>query len=316
MECTNDIHITGSGYQIGGIVAMNDKGEIKDCDNYGRIQGQERVGGIVGRNTGSVLNCMTAKEANTQGECKVGGIAGNNTVGATISECCNLGTVNSTGKQGDHASTGGIVGYNEGTVQKCINQSEVTAKHRSVGGIVGDNYGEISYCCNRGNISSETIAVGGIAGRNHKTIEYVYNIAEQIKAEYASNEFSDGFSNVGGICGAQPLSEGTEVSIKYAYNTAKIIGKQRVGGIIGSMVVGSIANSYNMGVLDTTETTYVGNIAGNTYSTSAITSSPDTTTQSEMMGWSQATISQNLNKFVKKENRLPILGITVRGITF
>jgi len=122
MECTNDIHITGSGYQIGGIVAMNDKGEIKDCDNYGRIQGQERVGGIVGRNTGSVLNCMTAKEANTQGECKVGGIAGNNTVGATISNCCNLGTVNSTGKQGDHASTGGIVGYNEGTVQKCIKE--------------------------------------------------------------------------------------------------------------------------------------------------------------------------------------------------
>jgi len=301
MECTNDIHITGSGYQIGGIVAMNDKGEIKDCDNYGRIQGQERVGGIVGRNTGSVLNCMTAKEANTQGECKVGGIAGNNTVGATISNCCNLGTVNSTGKQGDHASTGGIVGYNEGTVQKCINQSEVKAKYRTVGGIVGDN----------GTISSESIAVGGIAGRNYKTIEYVYNIAEQIKAGYVS----DGFSNVGGICGAQPLSEGTEIFTRYAYSTAKIIGKQRVGGIIGSMGVGSVANTYNIGILDTTETTYVGNIAGWIYSTSAITSSPDTT-QSEMIGWNQTTITQNLNKFVKKENGLPILGITVRGITF
>lgn len=72
---------------------------------------------------------------------------------------------------------------------------------------------------------------------------------------------------------------------------------------------------YNMGGLETPSTTDVGKIAGYKYDASAI-GTRQALTEAEMIAWTQETITTNLNQFVKKENSLPILNVTVRGITF
>lgn len=114
INCTNRVNVRGSGFQISGIAASHDGGEIKDCNNYGNISGKERVGGIVGRNIGSISNCMSAKEATVQGEYLVGGIVGINENNNTITDCYNLSQVTSTGGSDFDGSTVGTGAYTGG----------------------------------------------------------------------------------------------------------------------------------------------------------------------------------------------------------
>lgn len=236
-------------------------------------------------------------------------LPGYHNVEKIITNCCNLGTVSSTGKNtvitNGSSLTGGIAGYNNsGTIQNCINKGIVIAKAKGIGGIVGRNEGNIANCCNEGNVSSDDGGVGGIAGQNVKSILSVYNIAMQITGNN---------SNIGGIVGNNVQGSS---SIQYAYNKAKITGEKNVGGIVGGVNNGStVSNTYNMGVLDSTQTNYVGQIAGIVSSTSSITNSTGIS-ETEMMGWNQSTITTNLGNFIKKTNGLPILGVTVRGFTF
>lgn len=286
---------------------MSEAGKVINCTNYGTIESEYRVGGIVGYNsTGRIEKCMS--NATIQAKYTVGGIVGRND--NVITECCNLGGVTSTSSPPEDPSaslTGGIVGNSLGTVTRSVNQGTIKASERVVGGIAGrNNEGTVSYCCNLGNVTGEMV-VGGIAGNNRGSIIYVYNKSEEIKSTIIDN------GNVGGIAGNQNTNNNSYV--KYAYNTSKITGKIVLGGIVGNFYLGTINRTYNLGILNTTETTYVGQIAGSKYNVSAITNSSGTT-ESEMKGWSQATISTNLGQFVKKENSLPILNITVRDITF
>ncbi len=80
---------------------------------------------------------------------------------------------------------------------------------------------------------------------------------------------------------------------------------QNAGGIIGSFQTGSIDHTYNIGTL---------NLVNNANSLSPTNSKE--VTETEMKGWDQSTINTNLQNFVKKENSLPILNITVRNVTF
>ncbi len=311
-NCKNKANLTMQGASA-GIVSVN-RGNISNCDNTGNIIGGEFTGGIVGLNEGNIENCMS--NATIQGKYKVGGITGKNSL--KVTDCCNLGEVIATEATIQNGTTdivfalvGGITGVNAeaGTVTRSINQGRITANYRFVGGIVGSNRGLVSYCCNKGNVSSPKRGVGGIVGYNVKYVTHVYNIATKIEAGQEGN----GNSNVGGIVGGQ--GDLDEASVRYSYNKATIKGKRNVGGIIGMVDKGTVSNTYNMGTLDTTETVGIGNIVGQIYDTSAKTNSKKVT-ETEMIGWSQNTITTNLKNFVKKNNSLPILDITVRGICF
>lgn len=254
--------------------------------------------------------------ATIQAQYVVGGITGRSESDSVITECYNSGSILSMGNVADEETsgaplvspTGGIAGNSQGTITRCVNQGNIEALYRVVGGIAGrNNNGTVSYCCNLGKVSGELV-VGGIVGNNRGSVMYVYNRAEEIKT------IIGGGCDLGGIVGNQNTTNNAYV--KYAYNTAKITSKNGLGGIIGNVVVGTIDRTYNLGTLNTVATTGdVGQIAGGKYNVSAITNSSKTT-ENEMKGWSQATITTNLGQFVKTENDLPILNITVRGITF
>lgn len=121
------------------------------------------VGGIVGKNNGTVRNCSNAAEVKitsagnsaTFGAVnRCGGIAGRN--GGTISCCYNTGSV----KNGHYS--GGIAGSNELTLENCFNTGTVYA--------VGTDLGEkISYA-------------GGLCGANTGTLSNGYNVGRVVDA--------------------------------------------------------------------------------------------------------------------------------------
>lgn len=313
-NCTNHINIIGNS-QIGGIVGAIDGGTISNCDNYGDLNGSWRIGGIAGRtgeveNITSIENCMS--NASIEGAYLIGGIVGENSSNSTIIDCGNLGNILSIGAIADEefdgktlvSLTGGITGRNYSITSRCINKGTVVAENKTNGGITGRNFGTVSYCCNLGNVKGESV-IGGIVGNNRGNIIYVYNRAQEIKALATDGQ-------AGGIAGNQSAT--TNSYIQYSYNTAKVNGYvNNTGGIIGGIGIGTLNHLYNAGAIN--NSTSVGMIYGTTYSSSAVINSSEIT-ESAMKGWNQETITTNLGKFVKKDNDLPILNITVRGITF
>lgn len=303
-NCINYVTVTGGIAHIAGIAGANDEGIISNCINNGNINGEYNVAGIVGRNNGRVENCMS--NASIKGKYLVGGIVGiNQNSNNIITDCYNIGTITTTGATSIDGSTevvasltGGITGHNYGITTRSINRGTVIAKYRANGGITGRNYGIVSYCCNQGNVTSEHVT-GGIVGNNRGSIMYVYNIAEQIKS-------TNGFA--GGISGNQNTV--SSASIKYAYNRSKTVGVEYVGGIT-NLEIGTVSNTFNIGKLEGNS-----NIGVITPINISSVSNSWETTEENMIAWTQDTINTNLGRFVKKENSLPILNITLRGVTF
>ncbi|UCD51995.1 MAG: hypothetical protein JSW27_05020, partial [Phycisphaerales bacterium] len=112
----------------GGLVGRN-TGILVDCHASGSVTGQEGVGGLVGYNEGTVTRCCASGPV--QGDEKVGGLAGfsNN----AISNCYATGSVNG------RKYAGGLVGhiYYGGGVTHCYATGAVSASEY-VGGLVGD----------------------------------------------------------------------------------------------------------------------------------------------------------------------------------
>jgi hypothetical protein len=293
---------------IGGIVGSNSDGYVTNCENQGKIEGiNEKVGGICGYNLGTIQTSTNKKEIKSG--CITGGICGYNE--GIIDSCYNTAKVESTDGivlsdgEASNSFSGGITGVNNGTINKCMNEGEVSGIKGLIAGIAGRNYGTVSYCCNSGNVTG-SLVTGGIVGNNRGHIEYVYNIGNEIKGIESSH--------IGGIAGNQNTT--SDAYIKYAYNTAKVSGTSNIGGIIGTVYVGTVSNVYNIGTINASTTTNVGQIYGSTYNTSSITNS-DSTTEATMKNWTQTQINSNIGSgFIKKTNSLPIFNITVKNITF
>lgn len=122
------------------------------------VSGESYVGFIGCLDGGAVTN-LTLSDCVISGLEYIGGICGKNL--GTISGCVFSGTV---GGQAGGIFSGGITGANFGTINDCSCLGSVSAASYS-GGIAGVNYSDISGCSNSGSINSTT-AAGGIAGIN------------------------------------------------------------------------------------------------------------------------------------------------------
>ncbi|MBL7153200.1 MAG: hypothetical protein ISS79_05750 [Phycisphaerae bacterium] len=117
----------------GGLVGSNN-GIIENCHSSGLVLGNSHSGGIAGGNSliGSVRNSYSTCEIS--GDDKVGGIVGENS-GGRITNCYSKGQV-----VGD-VDVGGLVGINGysisgGTIENCYSTGEVLGRY-DVGGLVG-----------------------------------------------------------------------------------------------------------------------------------------------------------------------------------
>lgn len=229
--------ITFAGESIGAVTAINNAGATisgvtLDMDANIAFHGPAtNVGGIAGKNAGTIDKCTVSSPALNLGSLtaradsiSLGGAAGVNMQDATISET-NV-TLNITDNLNKYKNLGGVAGENAGggTLLKCtyqgaLGQANTTGAANvldTVGGIVGLNNGEVNGCSvpkitlqvmgASGLSDSQTYAeklksassVGGIAGRNNSTITSCYVAT----GEGGGSIITARYGFVGGVAGA------------------------------------------------------------------------------------------------------------------
>lgn len=283
----------GSTYALGGIAGVN-AGTLSNVDSLGVTTGiyevgshntaigtqySDNVGGIAGRNSGTVREAYN--ESIVSGRDNVGGILGVNT-GASVTDVSNAARVTGEAASDDTSDyVGGLVGSNSGSITNGRNNGEITGSQyvgglvgnnasgstlsnlvndeaasitgdKYVGGIAGSNAGTITAdekndnLVNRGSITGQ-MYVGGVAGVNTGTIaNTISSIALHVKTPYISGQDeSTAPKYFGGVVGQN------SGIIKGATNESSVDvaadGATMVGGIIGQntgtgTLEGTIAN--------------------------------------------------------------------------
>ena len=145
-KTVSGLYLNGNSARIGLFGSSEADGNIKNVgvvDSY--FKGNDFVGGVCGRNDGTITNCYNAGNLTAiESSATVGGICGYNN-GGTVTNCYNTGTVTATGSV---ASVGGVCGCSIAPISNCYNIGTVTATSSGadISGICGYNYGPVTNC--------------------------------------------------------------------------------------------------------------------------------------------------------------------------
>ena len=154
---------------------------------------------------------------------------------------------------GETGRTGGVCGYNRGTIMNCSFSGIVTCNnsYTYVGGVCGLNAGTTENCYNAGSVTSVEFStfLGGVCGYNFNgsTIRNCYNTGAVNGENTGYGEFY-----AGGVCGNN-ASFRHQSTITNCYNTGSVTvnvtgsgnGNTYAGGVCGSANRTTITNCYN-----------------------------------------------------------------------
>ena len=222
---------------LGGIAGAAARGTIKNCTNYGRVDGAY-TGGIIAVDEGtSIINCTNNGEVNGKMG-YTGGIAGSaRSCSAKIKVygCINNGNV-TTVSETFEVLTGGILGVAYCEVHHCINNGEINGSGSSyTGGIVGQlQKSDLTDCLNNGKVRGLQY-VGGIVGNFYagEDDEHAIKRCGNTGTIYGDIENKNVYdSQAGGILGCADGSNLT-LTISDCYNAGAVYGKTTSGGIFG-----------------------------------------------------------------------------------
>ena len=214
-----DLNVSGtvkasSTCEAAGGLAGRNAGTIENCSFSGNIAGSSTTGGLVGQNTADGLIRNSSSNGAVTGTKMTGGVAGENR--GKIVSCTNGVYVNTV--SGDQAlsleninldfsldmtkltaggallssfDTGGIAGYNAGTIRGSENRAIVGYQHvgYNVGGIAGRSCGYITDCENSGAVYGRK-DVGGICGQMEPYVEMQLSESTLSKLQTQLNELS------------------------------------------------------------------------------------------------------------------------------
>lgn len=144
-KTVSGLYLNGNSARIGLFGSSEADGNIKNVgvvDSY--FKGNDFVGGVCGRNDGTITNCYNAGNLTAiDPTAAIGGICGYN--GGTIANCYNTGTVTATGSV---ASVGGVCGCSIAPISNCYNIGTVTATSSGadISGICGYYFGPVTNC--------------------------------------------------------------------------------------------------------------------------------------------------------------------------
>lgn len=293
-------------YSLGGIAGVNrnnnsNNGTINNAYNTGIVHGEygegnitsNSVGGIAGVNTGYISNVYNS--ADITGGNYVGGIAGYNhdkgivdaedkKISGQISNAVNAGDIladftytDDNGVTHNYEYTGGLAGYNSGSISSGRNTGEIYGG-KYVGGMVGANQvikvikddkenviegsGELSNLSNSvfATITGERY-VGGIAGQNYGNINATDSAINNYGKVYGQHF-------VGGIAGTNEKGGTIEntissISLYVKNENSKDDPADFFGGVVGKNS-GTINGATNASSVDVAAAgaTYVGGIIG------------------------------------------------------
>lgn len=180
---------------------------------------REFVGGIAGRSYGTIEECSFFGVV--KGESAVGGIVGRNEAGGLVANCTVSGSVSA------NRYTGGIAGYNLGTLRACINSASVNTANvdptLSLDDLSIDPASSLTDLVSVGAVESRnaTSDTGGVAGYSSGSLLSCIN-----RGAVGYPHFG---YNVGGGAGR---SDGF---VDFCSNYGMIYGRKDVGGIVGQM---------------------------------------------------------------------------------
>ena len=194
----------GNGHRITGISinrpnkdSMGLFGQIADAkiENVyiadGNIIGENSCGSIIGYSYHSTITNCYNESVNVRGNSYIGGIIGS-LYSTNLTKCRNNGNVESL-----EDKAGGITGWTKdiSKLSICKNSGTVLSMNNHVGGITGFNNGSIENCFNEGNITADSYA-GGIVGSNNVSgkVDRCISIGNVSVTNLGEN-------NYGGICG-------------------------------------------------------------------------------------------------------------------
>ena len=144
-KTVSGLYFNDNSTRIGLFGSSEADGNIKNVgvvDSY--FKGNDFVGGVCGRNDGTITNCYNAGNLTViESSATIGGICGYNS--GTVTNCYNTGTVTATGQV---ASVGGVCGCSIAPISNCYNIGTVTATSSStdISGICEYNYGPVTNC--------------------------------------------------------------------------------------------------------------------------------------------------------------------------
>ncbi|MFH2123109.1 MAG: GLUG motif-containing protein [Pseudomonadota bacterium] len=181
---------------VGSLAGQNQIGAtIANCSASGTITGVTYVGGLVGDNFGTITDSHAA--ISITGYNRLGGLVGFNETGGVISKSSSGGAV--TGIDVYQEMMGGLIGYNNGLVEKSFTTADVTATYLTTGGLVGYNFlGIINNCYATGRVAGAH-RVGGLVGDNRN----------QVNNSYSTGAVS-GLTDLGGLVGLSAEGIGTD----------------------------------------------------------------------------------------------------------
>ena len=216
---------------IGGIVGYAANGGVlENLTNYATVSGVSTLGGVVGNSenqASTVINCVNYGNV-TGSSYIIGGVAGSG--GHDIIDCVNYGKITSTGND----CVGGISGStkNTGSIKNCYNYGDIQARGK-IGGIVGQANKLIEGCVNYGSVNG-TWAMGGIVGYT-KSADSV-----SIVGCINNGSITASSTGVGGIFGILETKGDTSVAgratITGCTNNGSVQGSWGVGGIAGDTI--------------------------------------------------------------------------------
>ena len=223
--------------RVGGIAGATMKligysdvsSSVKNISFQGEIKGKTCVGGIVGESD-LVITDADANVDIIATNAYVGGLVGYNS--GKIMNSRASGSITPAYEEVD--DVGGIAGYSGkwGVISQCISEMDLLNVTRSsmicrldegVGGIVGTNHGSVSESYAKGTVEG-TEDVGGIAGVSYGSIQNTFALGS-VK----------GVESVGGLVGgnAYHAYDDSHGSILNSYAANVVKGELDVGGLVG-----------------------------------------------------------------------------------
>ena len=247
-----------STYSVGGFTGYGGNIRYENCHVIGNNRGGDYIGGFIGySNSDSFINCSAqcnieaTRYANSVG---VFGGYGYMSADTTISDCHVSGTITVIGDgNGNGNYVGGFFGYIYGNIiQDSYADVDIIITDAvyiySVGGFSGYYSGiTIKNCYATGTVQvygSDGQNVGGFSG-------YAYVNTEMSEC-YTTGNVESNVNNIGGFSGSLSVNNPGGIC-KICYSTGNVEGYSNIGGFVGNLSYGEIADCYAHGDVNSLE---------------------------------------------------------------
>jgi hypothetical protein len=196
-NCSSSGTVTGSNWGVGGLIGHVRYTSIVDCHSESTVSNTNHyTGGLFGQAVGVTVDTCYATGNVSTTQWRSGGLAG------IICATCFVSNSFSTGDVSGYQNVGGLIGQQDGSVEKSFSTGNVFGVTNS-GGFTGSNTGIISNSYSLGNVTRQSgtnASFGGFTGFNNGgTIEYCYSIGS-VYYTGATDPGNKGF--IGGQSGA------------------------------------------------------------------------------------------------------------------